>query len=231
MDGNGRWASSGGLLRLRGHEQGAQTVRNVVTLAAKWGIQHLTLFAFSTENWKRPKSETTALMSLLKRFLKSEKHLLLEKGIQLRGLGMLEDLPDDVQATLAEVQQATARGEGMVLRLALSYGGRQEIVEAARSFAKEIAEGSGSWEDLNEEEFSGRMLDPEMPDPDLIIRTAGEQRLSNFLLWQASYAEFFFSELLWPDFGEDEFRRALESYQGRVRRFGEVVETPMESTN
>jgi len=224
MDGNGRWAKRGGKIRLRGHEAGVESVRDVVTAASEWGIEHLTLYAFSIENWSRPKLEVSGLMRFLKRFLKEERQLMLDKGIALRGLGQLSDLPDDVLAVLRETESATAGGTRMTLRLALSYGGRQEILTSMRALAKQVQDGTLQPNQIDDAALMSRMFDPEMPDPDLIIRTAGEIRLSNFLLWQASYAEFYFTHVLWPDFRREHLLTALREYDGRVRRFGAVLD-------
>jgi len=196
MDGNGRWARRGGLARIRGHESGVKAVRDTVEASAEWGIRYLTLYSFSAENWERPRSEVNALMRLLERFLRSELELMLREGVRLRGLGRLEDLPPRVLRVLRETEAATAHGQRMTLFLALSYGGRQEIADAARELAEEVAAGRMRPEDVNESSLRARFYAPDMPDPDLVIRTAGEQRLSNFLLWEASYAEFYFADVL-----------------------------------
>jgi undecaprenyl diphosphate synthase len=224
MDGNGRWARRGGMLRLRGHEAGVTSVRDVTTAAAEWGIQHLTLYAFSVENWNRPAAEVRGLMRFLKRFLREELPTLLDNGIRLRGLGRLDDLPDDVRAVLNEIEAATAHGERMTLRLALSYGGRQEIADAARELAKRAVRGELNPDDIEPATLASALYDPDMPDPDLVIRSAGELRLSNFLLWEASYAEFWFTDVLWPDFRRDQLAEACDAYTRRVRRFGCVID-------
>lgn len=223
MDGNGRWARRADLPRLRGHEAGVDAVRDVVEAAAEWGIPHLTLYAFSLENWQRPEEEVAGLMAFLARFLADEEAGLIENRIRLRGLGFLEDLPAEVQDTLHRVEESTAGGDRLTLRLALSYGGRQEIAAAARELAREALRGERAVEDIDVDALASRLHDPDMPDPDLIVRTAGEVRLSNFLLWQASYAEFHFTEVLWPDFRRQHLFRALRDYHGRVRRFGKVL--------
>jgi undecaprenyl diphosphate synthase len=223
MDGNGRWAKRTGQPRLRGHEAGVESVRDVVEAAAEWGIQHLTLYAFSVENWPRPPEEVEGLMAFLAHFLREEEPTLLRNGVRLKGLGDLSQLPAQVRATLAEVEQNTAGGDRLTLRLALSYGGRQEIAHAARKLAQEALDGKRSVDSIDLESLSASMYDPEMPDPDLIVRTASEIRLSNFLLWQASYAEFHFTDTLWPDFRREHLYRALQDYHGRVRRFGKVL--------
>lgn len=224
MDGNGRWAGRGGLSRIRGHEQGAAAVRDVTEAAAEWGIRNLTLFAFSAENWQRPPAEVAALMGLLERYLRQEVHTLVEHGVQLRAIGRLQDLPAHLRELLASAQGRTARGERMVLRLALSYGARQELVDALRILAAEVEAGRLRARDVDEALIAAHLYDPAMPDPDLLIRTAGERRLSNFLLWQASYSELYFTPVLWPDFRRQHLLEALADFHGRVRRFGRVLE-------
>ena len=220
MDGNGRWASGRGLQRLKGHEAGADAVRDIVKACSEWGIPHLTLYAFSQENWSRPRSEVDGLMQFLRRFLDEREGELIEKGIHLKGLGRLQDLPPETQAALARVERATAGGKNLTLRLALSYGGRQEILDAVSALARRWKSGDAS--PLTEADLRAHFYDPDMPDPDLIIRTAGEMRLSNFLLWQASYAELWFTEIPWPEFRRKHLLEALRDYHSRVRRFGGV---------
>jgi undecaprenyl diphosphate synthase len=222
MDGNGRWAKRQGWKRIRGHEAGVEAVRDVVEAAAEWGIEHLTLYSFSVENWQRPKAEVTALMALLRRFLVAERPTLLDNGVRLRGLGRAQDLPTETAAVLRETEALTAAGDRMTLHLALSYGGRQELVDAARALVEEAAAGRIGPEAVDEAALAARLYDPAMPDPDLVVRTAGEQRLSNFLLWQASYAEFHFTEVLWPEFRREHLLAALRDYHRRERRFGRV---------
>jgi undecaprenyl diphosphate synthase len=223
MDGNGRWARRGGLLRLKGHESGVASVRDVTTAAAEWGIRNLTLYAFSVENWERPKAEVSGLMRYLKRFLTEELDTLLKNDIRLLGLGRLDDLPGDVLETLRQVERRTADGKAMTLRLALSYGGRQEIADAVQQIAREAAAGTLNPAEVGPETIAARLYHPDMPDPDLIIRSAGELRLSNFLLWEASYSEFYFTETLWPDFRREDLSVALHAYASRIRRFGRVI--------
>ena len=222
MDGNGRWARRSGLARIRGHRAGVDAVRDVVEAAAEWGIAHLTLYAFSNENWSRSKAETSALMELLKRFLGKEEDRLVRNGIRLLGLGNLDELPSSVLRQLRQTEEASSAGDRMTLRLALSYGGRQELVLAMRALAEKVAAGEITPKELDEVALSGHLHHPGMPDPDLVIRTAGEQRLSNFLLWQASYAELHFTPTLWPDFRRQDLLLALQDYHGRVRRFGGI---------
>lgn len=224
MDGNGRWARRGGSARVHGHEQGAESVRDVTEAAAEWGISHLTLYAFSMENWQRPAAEVDALMELLRRYLRQERDTLLRNGVRLLTLGRVQDLPVDVRALLAETEQATAAGARTTLRLALSYGGRQELADAAARLAAEVQAGRLAPSAITPAALASHLYDPALPDPDLLIRTGGEQRLSNFLLWQASYAELHFTPVLWPDFRREHLLAALDDYRRRVRRFGRVVE-------
>jgi undecaprenyl diphosphate synthase len=220
MDGNGRWAQRRGLLRVRGHVAGVESVRAVTRLARKLGISYLTLFAFSEENWQRPGMEIRALMSLLRRYLHRELSEMQENQIALKAIGNLAQLPEEVQQDLTRTIAATANGARMVLTLALSYGGRSEIVQAVKTLGREIAAGRLKPEDIDTVLFSRYLYTAGMPDPDLVIRTSGEYRLSNFLLWQSAYTELYVTETLWPDFREDAFLKALEAYQQRERRFG-----------
>ena len=220
MDGNGRWAKERGLPRIRGHEAGADSVRAVVRACRDHGVRYLTLYAFSVENWKRPKSEIQGLMQLLRRFMEHEEHLLHEQNIRLRIMGRLEDLPKMVQRKLQRVMRDTAHYEAGHLILALSYGGRTEIATAARRIAEEVRAGKVEPKDITESVFAEHLYIPDVPDPDLMIRTSGEMRLSNFMLWQLSYAELYTTPVLWPDFREEQFAEALEAYRSRDRRFG-----------
>jgi undecaprenyl diphosphate synthase len=220
MDGNGRWAKHRGLRRVRGHVAGAESVRIVVRLARRLGLEHLTLYTFSEENWQRPASEIQALMNLLLRYLRQELAEMQENNIALRAIGDLKRLPENVQRELARTEEATREGARMTLSLALSYGGRQEIVHAAQMLAQDLITGRLRPEDIDLENFAGRLFTAGIPDPDLLIRTSGEFRLSNFLLWQSAYTELYFTDTLWPDFREDEFVQALMEYQRRDRRFG-----------
>jgi undecaprenyl diphosphate synthase len=220
MDGNGRWAQRQGLLRIRGHVAGVASVRTVVRLARKLGISYLTLFAFSEENWQRPAMEIRALMALLRRYLHRELSEMQENQIALRAIGNLPQLPEAVQRDLAQTMAATAEGAQMVLTLALSYGGRSEIVQAAQALAREVQAGRLKPEDIDAALFARYLYTADLPDPDLLIRTSGECRLSNFLLWQSAYTELYITETLWPDFREEDFHAALEAYRQRDRRFG-----------
>jgi len=220
MDGNGRWAQRRGLRRIRGHVAGVESVRAVTRLARKLGISYLTLFAFSEENWQRPALEIRVLMALLRRYLHRELPEMLEHRIALKAIGDLERLPLEVQRDLDWGIKTTAAGDQMVLTAALSYGGRSEIVQAARKLAQEVAAGRLRPEDIDAALFARYLYTAGMPDPDLLIRTSGENRLSNFLLWQTAYTEFYLTETLWPDFRDEDFVKALQAYQQRERRFG-----------
>jgi undecaprenyl diphosphate synthase len=224
MDGNGRWAKQRGLNRVRGHEEGAEAVRAIVRANREINIPWLTLYAFSEENWKRPLLEVQALMQLLKRFLKTELNEMLENGIRFQAMGRLAKLPKDVQKVLAETAEKTAHNKQMVLNLALSYGGRQELCDAMRSIAQRVKTGALNIEDLDEKIISASLYTAQMPDPDFLIRTSGESRVSNFLLWQIAYAEIYITDILWPDFRKPEYLAALEVFQKRERRFGAVAE-------
>ena len=228
MDGNGRWAKKKAMNRIRGHEEGAESVREIVRTSRELGISWLTLYAFSEENWKRPAREIQALMRLLKRFPKSELDEMLSNGIRLRAIGRISKLPQDVQKLLNAAMEKTSHNTEMTLTLALSYGGRQEILDAFRSMAKRIESGNIKCDDISEQLISDFLYTAEMPDPDLLIRTSGEYRVSNFLLWQIAYTEIYISPLLWPDFRRDDYLRALEAYQTRERRYGETSEQIME---
>ena len=220
MDGNGRWAREKGLSRLKGHQAGAESVRAVIRACRKAGIKYLTLYAFSIENWIRPKQEIHGLMNLLNRFLKDYEYELHDNGIRLRVIGRIQDLPKGVQEKLARVMKATEDYKDGQLLLALSYGGRTEIVNAVRQIAKRVKAGELDPDAINESVISQHLYAPDVPDPDLLIRTSGEMRISNFLLWQISYTEIFVTKVLWPDFREKEFMKAIGEYKRRQRRFG-----------
>jgi undecaprenyl diphosphate synthase len=222
MDGNGRWAKKRMLNRVKGHERGADTVRMVVRASRELGIAVLTLYAFSTENWQRPETEINTLMMLLKRFLKSEKQEMLDNNIRLNAIGEIERLPGSLTALLRETMQATAKNSGMLLNLALSYGARPEIVRMVQQLSKTVAAGNLRPGDIDEETVSAHLYTRDIPDPDLLIRTSGEMRISNFLLWQIAYAEIYITDTLWPDFNRDEYVKILKAYQGRDRRFGKI---------
>lgn len=220
MDGNGRWAQQHGLPRIKGHERGAESVRVAIRTCRKLGIRYLTVYAFSVENWARPKTEVDALMTLLKRFLKKEEHEFHENKVRLRVIGRTSDLPKSVQNELNRVMQATAHYQDGNLILALSYGGRTEIAHAAREIARKARAGTLEVESIDENTVAAHLYAPDIPDPDLMIRTSGEMRISNFLLWQLSYAELYITDVLWPDFREESLIQAVEEYGHRQRRFG-----------
>jgi len=220
MDGNGRWAKKRSINRIRGHHQGAETVREIVRTSREIGLSWLTLYAFSEENWKRPQREIGALMKLLKRFLKGELEEMQENGIRLQSIGRIEKLPEDTRNVLLDVMDQTASNKDMVLTLALSYGGRQEILDATRKIGAEIEKGKISADEISEQLISNSLYSREMPDPELLIRTSGEYRVSNFLLWQIAYAEIYITPTLWPDFSKDEYLEAIQNFQKRERRFG-----------
>lgn len=220
MDGNGRWAKNRGLPRIEGHRMGIRSVRAVVECAREIGISYLTLYAFSLENWGRPRSEVTTLMALLRRYLVQELPELDKHGIRLNVIGEVRHLPPRVRDVIDRTLAATARNRSMTLTLALSYAGRNEIVRAARKLAADAVAGKIDPDSLTDGDFAERLDTSGIPDPDLVIRTSGEIRVSNFLLWQSAYAEFVFTDVLWPDFGKHEFLAALDEYSRRNRRFG-----------
>jgi len=224
MDGNGRWAQARGLPRVKGHAAGADTVRRIVRACGERGVEALTLYSFSTENWSRPQLEVEALMSLLATYLRDESDELMLNNVRLRGIGEVERLPSHVQALLSHVTEYTAENEGMWLNLALSYGGRAEITRAARGIAQAVREGELSVEEITEETLADRMYLSDLPDPELMIRTSGELRLSNFLLWQLAYAEFWITDTPWPDFTEQHLDEAIDAFSSRQRRFGKTGE-------
>jgi undecaprenyl diphosphate synthase len=225
MDGNGRWAKKRLLNRIKGHEKGAEAVRTIVQTARKLNISTLTLYAFSTENWQRPQPEVSGLMLLLRRFLKSERQTLLENDIRLNTIGQIDRLPQAVRDDLKAVMAATATNQKMILNLALSYGARTEIVDMVKRIVLAVQRGRLDPTAVTAEVVADHLYTCGMPDPDLLIRTSGEKRISNFLLWQIAYAEIFFTPTLWPDFGEDEFVTILKDFQNRERRFGAVPST------
>jgi undecaprenyl diphosphate synthase len=226
MDGNGRWATRRGLGRIEGHKRGKAAVQTIVETAAELGLEYLTLYAFSTENWQRPANEVRALMSLLRRYLRTELHKLMKNGIRLQAIGDLSRLPVGVRLELESVIRMTQENTGLTVVLAVSYGGREEIVAATRALASAVLEGRITLQEINERTLTQRLWSAGIPDPDLLIRTSGEFRLSNFLLWQLAYTEIYVTETLWPDFDREEFYRALADYQGRERRFGRTAEQP-----
>jgi undecaprenyl diphosphate synthase len=224
MDGNGRWARQRVKNRVFGHRRGAEGVRAILTCCGDLGIGYLTLYTFSEENWNRPVAEVRALWGLLEKFLRSELPEFIKNRVRLRHIGDDSRIPPKRLQQLLEVERQTAHLDGVTLTLALNYGGRQEIARAARLFAADVVNGKYATEQLSAEFFSRYLYDPELPDPDLMIRTGGEIRVSNFLLWQLAYAELYFTEILWPDFGKDDFMEALAEFQRRERRFGRTGE-------
>ncbi len=223
MDGNGRWAKKHLLNRIKGHERGAETVRTIVKTSREIGISVLTLYAFSTENWQRPRTEVTALMTLLRKFLDAEEKELMHNNIRLNAIGETERLPQKVYQALTRVMAATAKNDGMLLNLALSYGGRAEIVQMVRTLADRVKAGRLDPTAITAEVVSSCLYTRDLPDPDILIRTSGESRISNFLLWQIAYAEIFISATLWPDFDRDEYLEIIKAYQHRERRFGKIA--------
>ena len=222
MDGNGRWAKLRGLPRFYGHRQGVKTAKRIITKACEIPIPVLTLYAFSRENWERPPEEIAVLMELLRSYLREELPEMKARGIRFRVIGERERFPSDIQEMIARCEEETVSGSRMTLVLALSYGGRTEIARAAGLIAQEVKAGRLSPEAITPELFARYLYTADLPDPDLLIRTSGEQRLSNFLLYQCAYTEFYFTPVLWPDFTEEEFLKALRVYQQRERRFGRV---------
>lgn len=224
MDGNGRWATQKGLARIFGHRNAVQSVKAVVEGCGELGIKHLTLYAFSTENWGRPKEEVDGLMELLVNTLKKEIKSLHENRVKLMTIGSIDHLPVLCQTNLAEAIEATSKNTGLILVLALSYSGRWEITEAAKRLSRDVIEGKIRHEDITENIFSNYLSTVNIPDPELLIRTSGEMRVSNFLLWQLAYTEFLFTAKLWPDFKKEDLYEAICAYQHRQRRFGKVSE-------
>ncbi len=218
MDGNGRWAKKRGLPRIMGHNQGVKAVRKIVKHCGKIGVKYLTLYTFSTENWQRPEKEVNELMKMLKNLAVKEKEELKKNNVRVKVIGRLNLLPEEVRDNLFTLVKETEDRTGLTLILAISYGGRQEIIDGIKKFIK-----SGE-KDIDEEKFRNFLYAPEIPDPDLLIRTGGEKRISNFLLWQIAYSELYFTDTLWPDFNEKELEKAIEDYRNRERRFGRVKE-------
>lgn len=217
MDGNGRWASERNLPRIIGHKVGSESVREIIRVCLELGIEYLTLYSFSTENWQRPKEEIKGLMELLKFLLKNEVDELNRNGVSIKAIGRLDYLPNDVKNELLKAIEKTKNNNKLKLYLALSYGGRQEILDAVNKII------NSKLEFVDEGTFRNFLYDPNLPDPDLLIRTSGEYRISNFLLWQISYSEFYFTKTLWPEFRREEFIKAIEDYSKRKRKFGKVI--------
>jgi undecaprenyl diphosphate synthase len=223
MDGNGRWAKARGLPRAAGHERGVEALRRTVEAAGKLGIRYLTVFSFSTENWRRPAAEVNALFSLLKAYVQRDLSRLKQEGVRIRIIGLRDGLPADVAALVDKAERETAANDTFFLTIAFNYGGREEIARAARDMAEAVAEGRMKAQEVNEATFGGFLDTDAMPDPDLLIRTSGEYRLSNFLLWQCAYSELVFMDVLWPDFDQACLEDALTKYRERERRFGAVL--------
>lgn len=224
MDGNGRWAKNQGHLRIFGHRHGVKTVREIIEAATEIGVKYLTLYAFSTENWNRPQSEVNGLMELLVETIKDETPTLIDKQIRLRSIGNIGQLPAKCNKQLAETVDATKDGSKMTLILALSYSGRWDIIEAVKKIAADVKAGNTQPEEIDEETLNKALNTGQYPNPDLLIRTSGEQRISNFLLWEIAYSEIHFSPVLWPEFTREDFYTAILDYQSRERRFGKTSE-------
>jgi len=224
MDGNGRWASGRNLNRIQGHRRGKDSVREVVETAREIGVEWLTLYAFSSENWSRPPREVEALMRLLRRYLRTEVDKMMRHGIRLRAIGNLRKLPAEVLQEMRAVENKTKDNDRMTVQLAVSYGARDEIVRAARRLARRVREGTLEPSDIDEATFESALMTTGVPDPDLLIRTSGEMRVSNFLLWQIAYTEIYVTPTLWPDFRRAEFLEAIEYFNRRQRRFGKTAD-------
>jgi undecaprenyl diphosphate synthase len=220
MDGNGRWAAAKGLPRTAGHKKGAESVKNVIRAAVAMGVGYLTLFGFSSENWKRPESEIKDLMGLLRYYLKSEINELHKEGVRFRMIGDRQRLAPDIVALIDNAERMTASNSRLILTIAISYGGRTEIAATARRLAEKVAAGEMTPDDIDETAFERHLFTADMPDPDLLIRTSGEQRISNFLLWQVAYSELVFTDTLWPEFTGADFENAVQEFQSRERRYG-----------
>jgi len=221
MDGNGRWAQARGKIRLEGHRAGARTVQRVIGWCLEYGVKYLTLYAFSTENWKRSAEEVGGLMGLMGQVIKSKASSLLKANVRVRVVGRREDLPQTLQQKIDSIERRTAECDGLQLLVAISYGGRAEIAAAAQAYARDVRDGRADVsEPLSDDVFRRYLYAPDVPDPDLIVRTSGEFRLSNFLLWQSAYSEFWATPVLWPDFSKDDFEAALAAYSARERRMG-----------
>jgi len=223
MDGNGRWAKSRGLPRFRGHSAGMQSVRNIVEASVQIGIRYLTLYAFSQENWNRPAAEVSALMRLLQHYVRKERDELIRQGVEVKVFGDIDRLTGAARKAVDHIEQETAGGKNMRLNLMISYGSRAEIVNATRKLAEKVKRGELNPSDIDEAAFSAELYTADVPDPDLLIRTSGEMRISNFLLWQLAYTEFYITQTLWPDFTRNHLIDAIHDYQKRERRFGLVT--------
>ncbi|MEH1821095.1 MAG: isoprenyl transferase [Nostoc sp.] len=222
MDGNGRWAKRQGLPRIMGHKRGVDALKDLLRCCQDWGIQALTAYAFSTENWKRPQEEVDFLMTLFQRVLRQELREMVEENVQIKFVGNLQDLPRSLQQEISRSMEETKNNRGIRFSVATNYGGRQEILQACQAIAKQVQQGMLQPDEINEQVFESHLYTAGVTDPDLLIRTSGEMRLSNFLLWQMAYGEIYITDALWPDFNRVEFHRALCAYQQRERRFGKV---------
>lgn len=220
LDGNGRWAKAKGLPRNYGHKQGAKAVEDILVVARDMGIKYLTVYAFSTENWNRPETEVAALMTILKTYLKSSIKKSMKNNVRCQVIGERSRLSDDIRAAIEELERATAGNTGLTFTIAINYGSRDEIVRAVRKLADECKTGEISADEISEEMISKNLDTGSIPDPDLMIRTCGEQRLSNFLLWQCAYTEFYYTDIAWPDFDEAELQKAVDAYGNRNRKYG-----------
>ena len=222
MDGNGRWAKSRGLTRLEGHKQGVISVLNTIEIAAELGVKYLTLYTFSTENWNRPESEVAGLMNLLVSSIEYYTPDMMKKGVRMKFIGDRKSLSDSVQKSMAGIEEETSKNQKITVMPAVNYGSRLEIVNAVKLIADKVQTGNLIPDKISEEIISSHLYTADVPDPDLLIRTSGEMRLSNFLLWQLSYSEFYITDLYWPEFSKEEFSKAIDSFQSRSRRFGGV---------
>ena len=222
MDGNGRWAKSRFMPRTYGHKVGVETIRKVVKECSRLGVKYLTLYAFSTENWKRPQEEVSALMGLLVKYLRNELEELHKNNVKILTIGDISKLPQAFIEELELAKEKTKDNRGLVMSLALNYGGRNDLVNAVKNISQEVVDGKISVEDIGDDLISSHLSTKESPDPDLVVRTSGEQRLSNFLLWELAYSEFYFADIHWPDFDEKELQKAIFAYQSRDRRFGGI---------
>ena len=229
MDGNGRWATARNLPRIEGHRKGADAVRKCVEAAQDLGVQYLTLFAFSSENWKRPVEEVHGLMNLMRIYLKREMAELHKSNVKVKAIGELEKLDQDIRDLITQAEKLTANNDGLMVQIALSYGGRSDILQAAKSLISDVKDGKLDIDNINENDISSRLFTAGVPDPDLVIRTSGEHRLSNFLMWQLAYAEILFCATYWPDFSKQDLIDAFEFYQARDRRFGELKESTVQA--
>lgn len=222
MDGNGRWAKKRHLPRSAGHSAGAESLKKIITEANNIGIKYITVYAFSTENWKRPKEEVNYLMNLLLNYLRDAEKSLAGENVVIKTIGSRKELSEEIQEQIKKTEKFTSKNTGIVMNIALNYGAREEIVNAVKNVCEDVKNGNKNLEDIDEEAFSGYLYTKNQPDVDLLIRTSGEQRLSNFMLWQVSYAEMWFTDKLWPDFKPKDLRQAIADYQNRGRRFGGV---------